>query len=118
MGPQSVPNLVRENLRQGLGIRIMQVYKKLVEGTTNNEDWNIPAQLAVQLIFDLKYCQWFHPKLSEESEPIVLKLQSFIDPFDLDIVIPKLKSNLKRFLFETHVIFSSSESFCWKVFMS
>jgi len=36
-------------------------------------------------------------------EPLVSKLQEFLDPFDLEIINPRLKVNLKRFLFENHV---------------
>ena len=44
-----------------------------------------------------------HLKLGEIVEPLVSKLQEFLDPFDLEIINPRLKVNLKRFLFENHV---------------
>jgi hypothetical protein len=121
VGPQSIPRSVRETLRQGLGLRVGRIYGKLVDefllgqkkelSESNNVENDsssssnfFPSQVAIQLIFDLKYCGWFHPKLNERVEGILRKLEGFIDPFDLDIAIPKLKTNLKRFLFETHVI--------------
>lgn len=99
VGPQSVPKSVREDFRQSVGNKIILLYKELLEKTENPPS----PQTALQLIFDIKFCQWFHLQLKELADPVITKLQSVIDPFDMDIVMPKLKTNLKRFLFETHV---------------
>jgi len=101
IGPQSIPKNVRDNFRLAVGQKLGETYDKLIEDETIRQQ--LSSQVALQLIFDLKYVQWFHPKLSGIIEPYTTKLQGIIDPFDLDIVNPRLKVNLKRCLFENHV---------------
>jgi len=99
VGPQSIPKRVKEELRQDIGLKIISLYKELVDLT----ETTVAPQTSLQLIFDIKFCQWFHLQLKEQADPLTKNLQSIIDPFDMDIVSSRLKSNLKRFLFETHL---------------
>lgn len=99
VGPQSVPKSVREELRKSIGSKVISFYKTLLDEAQTP----VSPQTALQLIFDIKFCQWFHLQLKELADPVIKNLQSVIDPFDMDIVSPRLKANLKRFLFETHV---------------
>ncbi len=110
VGPQSIPKSVKESFRLNLGKIIKQIYIKLIANSKSSgepalEEQRLIPQVAVQLMFDLKFCQWFHPTLSENDKlkTLLSSLQDVIDPFDLDIVIPRMTINLKRFLFETHV---------------
>jgi hypothetical protein len=104
IGPQSVPKSVRENLRKAVGLNVVACYEKLIKAKQSSEQVDlVPPQVAFQLIFDMKFVQWFHQKLSEVVDPLAQQLQGIIDPFDWDIVSPRLKINLKRFLFETHL---------------
>ena len=109
IGPQSIPKNVRDEFRFTVGQKLAEFYA----GIDLKE---LTPQAALQLIFDLKYVQWFHPKLSTVTEPILAKFEALIDPFDMDIVGPKLKVNLKRCLFENHVrilFISSLKSHCY-----
>jgi len=74
-----------------------------LEKSNSSGEEKLIAQVGSQFIFDLKFCQWFHPNLSDGIKPTVEELEGVIDPFDLDIVLPRMKDNLKRFLFETHL---------------
>lgn len=115
VGPQSIPKIVRENIRLRLGSIIAKIYHNLIDQSSTASSSGEPAdgveeqrllpQVAVQLIFDLKFCQWFHSTLSENDtyKTLVANLTGVIDPFDLDIVVPRMTVNLKKFLFETHV---------------
>ncbi|ODN03459.1 Conserved oligomeric Golgi complex subunit 1 [Orchesella cincta] len=100
VGPQSIPKRVREVFRQSVGSKIIQFYQELIQKSAETP---VSPQTAIQLIFDVKFCQWFHLQLKELTDPVIKTLQTSIDPFDMDIVSPKLKVNLKRFLFETHL---------------
>ncbi|CAL8076194.1 unnamed protein product [Orchesella dallaii] len=99
VGPQSIPKRVREAFRQSVGSKIIQFYQKLIDDSKSS----VSPQTAIQLIFDVKFCQWFHLQLKELADPVIKNLQANLDPFDMDIVSPRLKVNLKRFLFETHL---------------
>lgn len=99
VGPQSIPKRVKEDLRLDIGSTIISLYKDLVDRGKSD----VSPQTALQLIFDIKFCQWFHLQLKDQADPLAKILQGVIDPFDMDIVAPKIKTNLKRFLFETHV---------------
>ncbi|CAG7837610.1 unnamed protein product [Allacma fusca] len=96
IGPQSIPKNVRDDFRFAVGEKVSQFYNQL-------DTSQLTPQTALQIIFDLKYVQWFHPKLTSVVEPPLVKLQALIDPFDMDIVSPKLTLNLKRCLFENHL---------------
>jgi len=102
VGPQSTPKGVLEFLRQSIGEEAIRFYQDLL-ASSKDTDGTVPSQVAIQFIFDVKFLQWMHLKLGDIVEPLVSKLQEFLDPFDLDIVNPRLKVNLKRFLFENHV---------------
>lgn len=106
VGPQSVPKGVREEFRNAIGNKVISLYNELIEKSEST----LSPQAALQLIFDVKFCQWFHLQLKEQADPVIKHLQSVIDPFDMDIVTPKLKANLKRFLFETHVSYTTTYS--------
>ena len=93
---------VREELRLDIGTKVISLYKELREGQGEGQGQSQP-QTVLQLILDVKFCQWFHLQLKEQADPPIKTLQGIIDPFDMDIVGEKLKAKLKRFLFETHV---------------
>lgn len=112
VGPQSIPKTVKEALRLNLGKAVEKTYSDLLQTCQASpssgepeENQRLIPQVAVQLMFDLKFCQWLHPSLSENDgiKSLLSSFQSVIDPFDLDIVIPRMTVNLKKFLFETHV---------------
>jgi hypothetical protein len=107
VGPQSIPKNVKDNLRLSLGQSVITFYEQFLkreDGESEGEAAHlITPQMGIQFIFDLKFVQWFHPNLSGSTDSLVLQLKTLIDPFDWDIVSPRLTINLKRFLFENHV---------------
>ena len=104
VGPQSIPKSVKDSLRLSFGQTVISFYEKFLKLEATDEPSRLlTPQMSVQFIFDSKFIQWFHPNLSGSADSLVLKLKALIDPFDWDIVNPRLTINLKRFLFENHV---------------
>lgn len=100
VGPQCIPKSVLDAFRIALAESIIKFYDDLTQAP------NLPlitTQMALQFYFDLKFVQWFHSSLSGSADSVVLKLRNIIDPFDWDIVNPRVTLNLKRFLFENQV---------------
>jgi len=114
VGPQAIPKSVKDSLRVSLAKTIIAFYEKLSDSGDGEAGTAtiLTPQISLQFIFDLKFIQWFHSSLSGTSDSLVLKLKNFIDPFDWDIVNPRVTSNLKRFLFENQVK-NSQSSFYW-----
>ncbi|XP_041720060.2 conserved oligomeric Golgi complex subunit 1-like isoform X1 [Coregonus clupeaformis] len=108
VGGHALPRPTLQELLQGCMDLVLQEYQSLTH-TTQDKDCPFPMtqNRSLQLLFDLRYLTaTLSTRLEEDKgfrshqDPRVQKvcdsLESYIDPFDLDVFTPPLNSNLNR----------------------
>uniref|UniRef100_A0A8C7E1P4 Conserved oligomeric Golgi complex subunit 1 n=1 Tax=Naja naja TaxID=35670 RepID=A0A8C7E1P4_NAJNA len=92
---------------------VLAGYEKLSEGKREKKEDKLPItqNRALQLLYDLRY---LNIVLTTKNEDIKssrnkiekqIDLESYIDPFDLDVFIPHLNSNLNHLVQRTSILF-------------
>jgi hypothetical protein len=94
--------------------KITELFKEEIYYSNSNKDTNgspiITQNHALQMIFDLKYLNLLldikennNLDLFNEYKSIYSDLETFIDPFDFDILTPFIQSNVNKAFARTSV---------------
>uniref|UniRef100_A0A8D0DIB6 Conserved oligomeric Golgi complex subunit 1 n=1 Tax=Salvator merianae TaxID=96440 RepID=A0A8D0DIB6_SALMN len=117
VGGHSLPKATLQELLKSCMAEVLAGYEKLSEGRQEQKDGMLPItqNRALQLLYDLRYLNIVlttkseDMKSSRKQDPRIEKeidfLESYIDPFDLDVFTPHLNSNLNRLVQRTSVLF-------------
>ncbi|TRY93233.1 hypothetical protein DNTS_014370 [Danionella cerebrum] len=114
VGGHALPKVTLVDLLRGCLVQVVSEYQKLPQ---NTKDYSLPMtqNRALQLLFDLRYlCATLGSRLEEgrstrsQQDPRIQELcdslESYIDPFDLDVFTPHLNRNLNRLSQRTSVL--------------
>ncbi|KAL0993565.1 hypothetical protein UPYG_G00109830 [Umbra pygmaea] len=117
VGGHALPHPTLQELLRGCLDLVLQEFQRVTH-TTQDKDCPFPMtqNRALQLLFDLRYLSATLTTRLEEvkgsrsnQDPRVQQvcdlLESYIDPFDLDVFTPPLNSNLNRLSQRTSVLF-------------
>ncbi|XP_041673339.1 conserved oligomeric Golgi complex subunit 1 isoform X2 [Cheilinus undulatus] len=116
VGGHALPRPTLHELLQACQAQALDHFHSLTQQTPNRETvFPMTQNRALQLLFDLRYlnatlaCKLEEGKSSRsQQDPRFNKvcdwLESFIDPFDLDVFTPPLNSNLNRLSQRTSVL--------------
>ncbi|XP_066469697.1 conserved oligomeric Golgi complex subunit 1 isoform X1 [Tiliqua scincoides] len=118
VGGHALPKITLQELLKTCLTEILGGYEKLSEGNPEKEQVMLPItqNRALQLLYDLRYLNIVLSTKSEDLKSSRNKqdsrieketdfLESYIDPFDLDVFTPHLNSNLNRLVQQTSVLF-------------
>ncbi|XP_054832185.1 conserved oligomeric Golgi complex subunit 1 isoform X2 [Eublepharis macularius] len=121
VGGHTLPKVTLQDLLKMCMTEILAGYEKLSEKHTNAQEKKkgmlpVTQNRALQLLYDLRYLNIVLTSKSEELKSSRNKqdsriekqtdfLESYIDPFDLDVFTPHLNSNLNRLVQRTAVLF-------------
>ncbi|KAJ7315841.1 hypothetical protein JRQ81_002003 [Phrynocephalus forsythii] len=118
VGGQTLPKITLQELLKTCMTEVLAGYEKLSEGKHEKKEGKLPItqNRALQLLYDLRYLNIILTTKSEDIKSSRNKqdsrierqtdlLESYIDPFDLDVFTPHLNSNLNRLVQRTSVLF-------------
>ncbi|XP_048347710.1 conserved oligomeric Golgi complex subunit 1 isoform X1 [Sphaerodactylus townsendi] len=118
VGGHTLPKVILQELLKTCMTKILAGYEKLSEGKRKKKEGVLPItqNRALQLLYDLRYLNIVLTTKSEDVKSSRNKqdsriekqtdfLESYIDPFDLDVFTPHLNSNLNRLVQRTSVLF-------------
>ncbi|KAG7459572.1 hypothetical protein MATL_G00212070 [Megalops atlanticus] len=116
VGGHALPKVTLQELLKGCLDQVVSEYEKLTQ-RAQNKDVSFPMtqNRALQLLFDLRFLSATLSVRPEDSKPtrssqeprvqeVCDLLESYIDPFDLDVFTPPLNSNLNRLSQRTSVL--------------
>ncbi|XP_060108300.1 conserved oligomeric Golgi complex subunit 1 isoform X2 [Heteronotia binoei] len=118
VGGHTLPKVTLQELLKTCMTEILAGYEKLSEGKQEKKEGMLPItqNRALQLLYDLQYLNIVlttkredmkssRSKQDSRTEKLIDFLESYIDPFDLDVFTPHLNSNLNRLVQRTSVLF-------------
>ncbi|KAL8163494.1 UNVERIFIED_CONTAM: Golgi transport complex subunit 1 [Gekko kuhli] len=118
VGGHTLPKVTLQELLKTCMTEILAGYEKLSEGKQEKKEGMLPItqNRALQLLYDLRYLSIVlttkredmkssRNKQDSRTEKLTDFLESYIDPFDLDVFTPHLNSNLNRQVQRTSVLF-------------
>ncbi|XP_032900183.1 conserved oligomeric Golgi complex subunit 1 isoform X1 [Amblyraja radiata] len=118
VGGHALPKVTLQELLKACSNEVLSGYETLCSMTTDKADSAFPLtqNRALQLLFDLRYLvSILTVRIDEvkssrnQQEPrvqnVVDTLESYIDPFDLDVFTPHLNNNLSKLSQRTSVLF-------------
>ncbi|XP_053148247.1 conserved oligomeric Golgi complex subunit 1 isoform X2 [Hemicordylus capensis] len=118
VGGHTLSKVTLQELLKTCMTEVLAGYEKLSEGKQEKKQRMLPItqNRALQLLYDLQYLNIVLTIKSEDikssrnkHDPRIERqtdfLESFIDPFDLDVFTPHLNSNLNRLVQRTSVLF-------------
>ncbi|XP_064866874.1 conserved oligomeric Golgi complex subunit 1 isoform X2 [Oncorhynchus nerka] len=108
VGGHAVPGPTLQELLQGCMDLVLHQYQNLIH-TAQDKDCPFPMtqNRSLQLLFDLRYLtatlgtkledgRGFRSQQDPRVQQVCDSLESYIDPFDLDVFMPPFNSNLNR----------------------
>eukprot|EP00063_Salmo_salar_P075027 XP_014049862.1 PREDICTED: conserved oligomeric Golgi complex subunit 1 isoform X1 [Salmo salar] len=108
VGGHAVPRPTLQELQQGCMDLVLHQYQNLIH-TAQDKDCPFPMtqNRSLQLLFDLRYLtatlgtrledgRGFRSHQDPRVQQVCDSLESYIDPFDLDVFMPPFNSNLNR----------------------
>uniref|UniRef100_A0A8C7HLT8 Conserved oligomeric Golgi complex subunit 1 n=1 Tax=Oncorhynchus kisutch TaxID=8019 RepID=A0A8C7HLT8_ONCKI len=108
VGGHAVPRPTLQELLQGCMDLVLHQYQNLIH-TAQDKDCPFPMtqNRSLQLLFDLRYLtatlgtkledgRGFRSQQDPRVQQVCDSLESYIDPFDLDVFMPPFNSNLNR----------------------
>uniref|UniRef100_U3FWX1 Conserved oligomeric Golgi complex subunit 1 n=3 Tax=Micrurus TaxID=8634 RepID=U3FWX1_MICFL len=118
VGGHTLPKVILQELLKTCMTEVLAGYEKLSEGKREKKEGKLPItqNRALQLLYDLRYLNIVLTTKNEDIkssrnkhdariEKQIDALESYIDPFDLDVFIPHLNSNLNHLVQRTSVLF-------------
>nr|XP_060620214.1 conserved oligomeric Golgi complex subunit 1 isoform X2 [Anolis sagrei ordinatus] len=118
VGGHTLPKVTLQELLKTCMTEVLAGYEKLSEVKQEKKEGTLPMtqNRALQLLYDLRYLNIVLTAKSEDMKSSRNKqdsriekhtdfLESYIDPFDLDVFTPHLNSNLNRLVQRTSVLF-------------
>ncbi|XP_061471666.1 conserved oligomeric Golgi complex subunit 1 isoform X2 [Rhineura floridana] len=118
VGGHTLPKVTLQELLKSCMTEILASYEKLSEEKQEKKEGKLPItqNRALQLLYDLRYLNIVLTTKNEDMKSSRSKqdsrveketdfLESYIDPFDLDVFTPHLNSNLNRLVQRTSVLF-------------
>uniref|UniRef100_A0A8D0HHF3 Conserved oligomeric Golgi complex subunit 1 n=1 Tax=Sphenodon punctatus TaxID=8508 RepID=A0A8D0HHF3_SPHPU len=118
VGGHALPKVTLQELLKACMAEVLAGYEKLSEEKQEKKEGMLPLtqNRALQLLYDLRYVNLVLTAKSEEVKASRLKqdsriekmtdyLEGHIDPFDLDVFMPHLNSNLNRLVQQSSVLF-------------
>ncbi|XP_018425831.1 PREDICTED: conserved oligomeric Golgi complex subunit 1 [Nanorana parkeri] len=118
VGGHTIPKVTLQELLRTCLEEVISAYEKLCQESTGKKKHGsaLTQARALQLLFDLRYIWLILGSRSEDgmtskSKPdsriqqVADRLESCIDPFDLDVFTPHLNANLNRLAQRTSVLF-------------
>ncbi|XP_053231403.1 conserved oligomeric Golgi complex subunit 1 [Podarcis raffonei] len=118
VGGHTLPKVTLQELLKTCMTEVLAGYEKLSGTSQEKKEGKLPItqNRALQLLYDLRYLNIVLTTKSEDMkgsrnkqdsriEKEVDFLESYIDPFDLDVFTPHLNSNLNRLVQRTSVLF-------------
>ncbi|XP_058025893.1 conserved oligomeric Golgi complex subunit 1 isoform X1 [Ahaetulla prasina] len=118
VGGHTLPKVILQELLKTCMTEILAGYEKLSEGKREKKEGKLPItqNRALQLLYDLRYLNIVLTTKNEDMkssrnkqdariEKQIDALESYIDPFDLDVFTPHLNSNLNHLVQRTSVLF-------------
>ncbi|XP_026557508.1 conserved oligomeric Golgi complex subunit 1 isoform X1 [Pseudonaja textilis] len=118
VGGHTLPKVILQELLKTCMTEVLAGYEKLLEGKREKKEGKLPItqNRALQLLYDLRYLNIVLTIKNEDIkssrnkhdariEKQIDALESYIDPFDLDVFIPHLNSNLNHLVQRTSVLF-------------
>ncbi|XP_062976132.1 conserved oligomeric Golgi complex subunit 1 [Elgaria multicarinata webbii] len=118
VGGHTLPKVTLQELLKTCMTEVLAGYEKLSEEKREKKEGKLPItqNRALQLLYDLRYLNIVLTAKSEDMKSSRNKqesrieretdfLESYIDPFDLDVFTPHLNSNLNRLVQRTSVLF-------------
>ncbi|MBN3292357.1 COG1 protein, partial [Polypterus senegalus] len=117
VGGHALPKITLQELLKNCLQEVVAVYEVLTKNKQSKQDVSFPMTQnhALQLLFDLRYISMVLNSRQEESkvgramidpriQQVIDTLESYIDPFDLDVFTQPLNNNLTRLLQRTSVL--------------
>ncbi|XP_025024569.1 conserved oligomeric Golgi complex subunit 1 [Python bivittatus] len=118
VGGHTLPKVILQELLKACMTEVLAGYEKLSEGKREKKEGKLPItqNRALQLLYDLRYLNIVLTTKNEDMkssrnkhdariEKQIDALESYIDPFDLDVFTPHLNSNLNHLVQRTSVLF-------------
>ncbi|XP_058140629.1 conserved oligomeric Golgi complex subunit 1 isoform X2 [Dasypus novemcinctus] len=118
VGGHALPKVTLQEMLKSCMSQVVAAYEKLSEEQQIKKEGAFPVtqNRALQLLYDLRYLSIILTAKSEEVksgrsqhdsriEKVTDYLEALIDPFDLDVFMPHLNSNLNRLVQRTSVLF-------------
>uniref|UniRef100_A0A8D2KUX7 Conserved oligomeric Golgi complex subunit 1 n=2 Tax=Varanus komodoensis TaxID=61221 RepID=A0A8D2KUX7_VARKO len=118
VGGHTLPKSTLQELLKTCRSEVLAGYEKLSEEKQEKKEGKLPItqNRALQLLYDLRYLNIVLTTKNEDTKSSRNKqdsrierqtdfLESYIDPFDLDVFTPHLNSNLNRLVQQTSVLF-------------
>nr|XP_020662380.1 conserved oligomeric Golgi complex subunit 1 [Pogona vitticeps] len=118
VGGQTLPKVTLQELLKTCMTEVLAGYEKFSDRKHDKKEGKLPItqNRALQLLYDLRYLNIILTTKSEDMKSSRNKqdsriekqadfLESYIDPFDLDVFTPHLNSNLNRLVQRTSVLF-------------
>ncbi|XP_060127941.1 conserved oligomeric Golgi complex subunit 1 isoform X3 [Zootoca vivipara] len=118
VGGHTLPKVTLQELLKTCMTEVLAGYEKLSGASQEKKEGKLPItqNRALQLLYDLRYLNIVLTTKSEDMkgsrnkqdsriEKEIDFLESYIDPFDLDVFTPHLNSNLNRLVQRTSVLF-------------
>ncbi|CAI5765722.1 Conserved oligomeric Golgi complex subunit 1 [Podarcis lilfordi] len=118
VGGHTLPKVTLQELLKTCMTEVLAGYEKLSGTSQEKKEGKLPItqNRALQLLYDLRYLNIVLTTKSEDMkgsrnkqdsriEKEIDFLESYIDPFDLDVFTPHLNSNLNRLVQRTSVLF-------------
>ncbi|XP_023692748.2 conserved oligomeric Golgi complex subunit 1 isoform X1 [Paramormyrops kingsleyae] len=116
VGGHALPPVTLQELQRGCLDQVLSEYEKLVKEAQNKDSASSVTQnRALQLLFDLRHLsatlgtrpddgKVARPTQDPRIQDVCDSLESFIDPFDLDVFTVPLNSNLARLVQRSSVL--------------
>ncbi|KAL5481989.1 hypothetical protein EMCRGX_G022267 [Ephydatia muelleri] len=98
VGSSTVDRSILEYLSSSLFGVVVTVHEQLLAEVTQNK-LVVPQDCALQLLFNVRFLSRVLVEaavMGERFKAICSQLQAFVDPFDLDVFMPHMSSNLER----------------------
>ncbi|XP_003786216.1 conserved oligomeric Golgi complex subunit 1 [Otolemur garnettii] len=118
IGGHALPKVTLQEMLKSCMVQVIAAYEKLSEEKQIKKEGAFPVtqNRALQLLYDLRYLNIVLTTKAEEGkssrskpdsriEKVTDHLEALIDPFDLDVFMPHLNSNLNRLVQRTSVLF-------------
>ncbi|XP_053423969.1 conserved oligomeric Golgi complex subunit 1 isoform X1 [Nycticebus coucang] len=118
IGGHALPKVTLQEMLKSCMVQVVAAYEKLSEEKQIKKEGAFPVtqNRALQLLYDLRYLNIVLTAKAEEGkssrskpdsriEKVTDHLEALIDPFDLDVFMPHLNSNLNRLVQRTSVLF-------------
>ncbi|XP_005415257.2 PREDICTED: conserved oligomeric Golgi complex subunit 1-like [Chinchilla lanigera] len=106
VGGHTLPKVTLQEMLKSCMVQVVSAYEKLSEGKQTKKEGAFPLtqNWVLQLLYDLRYLSVVlttkqevksgHSRPDSRTEKVTDHLEALIDPFDLDVFVPHLNSNL------------------------